>query len=171
MEISRERTGVEKKFYDLTLKIMEETGYKLYDLDYVSGSSTLKVFIMDPETNSALIDDCIRVDRAYNPYCETEEWIPDDFVLEVSSPGVYRSIKSLKHFEMAKNELISCTISGQVDSEKNKGLSKSLLGSKKFRGVLVDYNDNEIKIDIDGTVLSLDMMQIKKANLDPEIGG
>lgn len=169
MELEKKRTGVELKLYELTKSIVKENGYELYHAEYIAGSSTLRVFIMDPKTNSAVIEDCIKVDRAFNPYCETEEWIPNDFVLEVSSPGVYRSLKSLKHFEAAVGEIILCTISGDLTAEQKEKLNKSHKNSKKFRGKLLNINENEINIDLQGTNLSLGFKQIKKASLDPDL--
>ena len=171
MEFNKVRSNLEQKFLDLTLKILDETGYNLYDLEYVSGSATLRVFIIDPKTNSALIDDCIKVDRAFNPYCETENWIPDDFVLEVSSPGVYRSLKTLSHFEMAKGEFIECSISGDIQADQwSSEVSKKLAAAKKLRGKLINVEEKEFTLDFDGLVLKLKYEQVKKACLDPEIG-
>lgn len=169
MELERKRTGVELKLYELTKNIVKENELELYDAEYVSGSSTLRVFVMDPATNSAVIEDCIKVDRAFNPYCETEEWIPNDFVLEVSSPGVYRSLKTLKHFEAVVGDTITCTISGNLTLDQSENLGKGLKNSKKFRGILIDVNEKEINIDLQGTNLNLAFEQIKKASLDPDL--
>tara|TARA_Y100000590_G_scaffold417296_1_gene516903 strand:+ start:22 stop:540 length:519 start_codon:yes stop_codon:yes gene_type:complete len=172
MELSKKRTGLEAKFFDLSQKIVSECGYEIYDLDYITGSSTLRVFIMDPKTNSALIDDCIKVDRAFNPYCETEDWIPDDFVLEVSSPGVYRSLKTLTHFEMAKGQIVTCSITGDLsDEQKNQLNNKKLSSSKKFRGELKEVNNEYFEIELNGLSLKLAFDQVKKANLDPDFAG
>ena len=171
MDLERKRTGVELKFYELTKLIVAENGYELYDVDYISGSSTLRVFIMDPKTNSALIEDCVKVDRAYNPYCETEEWIPDDFILEVSSPGVYRVLKTREHFEMALNESIEVAISGKLTSEQAAGLSKQDASKTKLRGKLLAVNEENISIEYAGKELSIGFKQMKKANLDPDING
>jgi ribosome maturation factor RimP len=169
MELEKKRTGVELKLYELTENIVKENELELYDAEYISGSSTLRVFVMDPATNSAVIEDCIKVDRAFNPYCETEEWIPNDFVLEVSSPGVYRSLKTLKHFESAVGDIIACTISGNLTPDQSANLDKGLKNSKKFRGILVDVKETEINIDLQGTNLNLAFEQIKKASLDPDL--
>ena len=101
MELAKSLSKTEQRYTDLSLKVIEECGLELYDLEFAAGSSTLRVFIRDPQTNSAEIDDCVKVDRAFSPYCEELEWIPDNFVLEVSSPGIYRGLKKLEHFEVA----------------------------------------------------------------------
>ena len=99
MDIHRERTGVEKKFYHMCEPVVQEAGYRLYDMEYVPTSKVLRLYIQDPRTGSAVIDDCVKVDHALSPAFETETWIPEDVVLEVSSPGVYRHLSTLEHFK------------------------------------------------------------------------
>ena len=171
MELERTRTGVEAKLFELSQQIVKDSGYQLYDVEYVTGSSTLKVFIMNPETKTAVIDDCIKVDRAFNPYCETEDWIPNDFILEVSSPGIYRAIRNRDHFEQAKDEYVLCVIQGNLRDEQVEHLPKSLKGAKKFRGELKEIKDKNIVLKLEDYELSLDFEQIKKASLDPSLNG
>lgn len=174
MDLNKPRTGVDAKFYDLTTKIVAEQGYDLYDCEYIAGSSTLRVFIMDKATKTAVIEDCVKVDRAFSPFCEDEEgygWIPDDFVLEVSSPGVYRVIKTSEHFESALNEVISVVITGNLNEEINNDLPKAIAKSKKFRGVLESFNSDLIELNIDGAIVKIAIESIKKANLDPDFNG
>lgn len=171
MELIKKRSGIELKLYELTKDIVSDNGYELYDVDYVPGSSTLRVFIMDAETKTAVIEDCIKVDRAFSPYCDEETWIPSDFVLEVSSPGVYRALKAYEHFVDAVDSIILCSITGNLDDEEKEKLSKADKNNKKFRGVLLAVNEKEIIIDLNGNELKLTFEQLKKASLDPDLNG
>ncbi len=168
MELVKNRTGVEEKFYKIVEKVVDENQYQLYDFEYISGSSTLRVFIMDKETQTAVIEDCIKVDRAMSPYFE-EEWVPNDVVLEVSSPGMYRSLKTLAHFELALNKRIACSIRGKLDEQLVEGAPKSVKKGNAFIGILKNINEENIIIDIDGFELALTFEQMKKANLEPEL--
>lgn len=169
MELDRQRKGMEQKLYDLTVKIVNECGYKLYDVDYIPGSSTLRVFIMDEKTNTAIIEDCVAVDRAFSPYCEEENWIPDELVLEVSSPGVFRDIKNKEHFEQNIGQIVSLTILGKLDEKFTSSLPAKIKGANKFRGTLKNVLDESFVLDIDGSELELNYQQVKKINLDPDI--
>ena len=139
-------SAMEKKFLDMSLKVTEETGYYLYDMEYIKGSKTLRVYIADKETGSALIEDCVKVDRAFTDHVEAADWVPEDFVLEVSSPGVYRKLKTEEHFESAIDEIIFI--------ETNEPL---------------DIVDKKLILDADGTQFELELSKIKKANLDPDL--
>lgn len=171
MELNRKKSGLGQKFHDLTKQIVSECGYVLYDDEYIPGSSTLRVYIMDAETKTAVIEDCIKVDRAFNPHCETLEWIPDDFVLEVSSPGVYRSLKTVEHFETSIGEVILVGLSKDLDLAEGVKLPKSVTKSKKVRGELLEINENGIIINIEDQKVGIEFSKIKKASLDPDLHG
>jgi ribosome maturation factor RimP len=168
MELQKNRTGVEAKFYELCSKVVPENGLQLYDMDYVSGSYTLKVFVLDESTGTAVIEDCVKVDRALTPFIDELEWVPEQLILEVSSPGMFRDLKQREHFESAVGQKISCTITGKLPEEAVAGAPKKIAGGKKFRGDLLEINDNEIVLDIDGFKLPISFEQLKKANLDPD---
>ncbi len=169
MEISRERTGVEKKFFHMCEPIVQEAGYRLYDMEYVSSSKVLRLFIQDPRTGSALIEDCVKVDNALSPAFESETWIPEEVVLEVSSPGVYRQLANLEHFKMSVGEIIGVVIMGQLTEEQTTGAPKGIKGEKKLRGKLLELNDEGFSMEVNNFPLKLTYKQIKKANLDPDL--
>jgi len=170
MDIQQERNGLEKKFFHMCEPVVQETGYRLYDLEYVTAQKLLRLYIQDPRTGSALIEDCIKVDKALSPAFETETWIPVDVVLEVSSPGVYRHIANLEHFKMSIGEMVAVVITGQLSDEQvtdaPKGLKK---GDKKFRGKLLEAGQDDYTIEVNGFSLKLNYKQTKKVNLDPDL--
>lgn len=169
MDIHRERTGVEKKFYLMCEPVVIEAGYRLYDLEYVNTSKVLRLYIQDPRTGSALIDDCVKVDHALSPVFESETWIPEEVVLEVSSPGVYRHLASLEHFKMSVGETISVVIMGSLSEEQTKDAPKGIRGEKKFRGKLLDVGEQGFVMEVNNFPLRLEYKQLKKANLDPDL--
>ncbi len=169
MDINQERTGLEKKFYLMCEPVVQETGYRLYDLEYIGTQKILRLYIQDPRTGSALIDDCVKVDSALSPAFETETWIPEDVVLEVSSPGIYRHISTQEHFKMSVGEIVAVVIMGQLSEEQTKDAPKSLKGEKKFRGKLIDVGDLDFTIEVNSFRLKLTYKQTKKVNLDPDL--
>jgi ribosome maturation factor RimP len=169
MDISRERTGVEKKFFHMCEPIVQEAGYQLYDLEYVTTSKVLRLYIQDPRTGSALIDDCVKVDHALSPAFEAETWIPEEVVLEVSSPGVYRHLANLEHFKMSIGEVIAVVIIGGLSEEQSQGAPKNVKNEKKFRGKLLEVSDEGFTMEVSNFPLKLTYKQLKKANLDPDL--
>lgn len=169
MEINQNFTGIEAKFHELSAKIVEGEGLKLYDLEYIVGSSTLRIFIYNEQTGTAQLDECIRVDRAFSPFAEELEWIPESLTLEVSSPGVYRHLSSIEHFERVVGERIKLALSSPVSDTNHPQAPKEFKGSKKLIGFLREVTPAQIALDIDGAILNISYAEIKKANLEPEI--
>lgn len=148
--------------------VVIEAGYRLYDLEYITGQKLLRLYIQDPRTGSALIEDCVKVDHALSPAFEAETWIPEEVVLEVSSPGVYRHMTTLEHFRMSVGEMIAVLIVGQLSEEQSAGAPKGVKGEKKFRGKLIEVENEGFTIEINGFLLKLTYKQAKKVNLDPD---
>jgi ribosome maturation factor RimP len=169
MDINQERAGLEKKFYLMCEPVVLEAGYRLYDLEYVATQKLLRLYIQDPRTGSALIEDCVKVDHALTPAFETETWIPEDVVLEVSSPGVYRHICNLEHFRMSVGETIAIVIMGQLSEDQTKGAPKGIKGEKKFRGKLLKVGNESFTVEVNNYPLELAYKQVKKVNLDPDL--
>lgn len=169
LEINRTYSGLEAKFFELSNKIVEEAGLKLYDMEYVSGSSTLRVYIINSETNTAQLEECVKVDRAFSPFTEELEWIPESLILEVSSPGVFRNLSCLEHFENVLGERVKLSLSAPISAAKFSGAPKDIMGSKKVIGILKSINQQSIEIAVGEFVLSLPFDEIKKANLEPEL--
>jgi ribosome maturation factor RimP len=170
MDIQQERVGFEKKFYHLCEPVVQEAGYRLYDIEYVTSQKILRLFIQDPRTGSAVIEDCIKVDHALTEPFEKETWIPEEIVLEVSSPGVYRHVATLEHFKMSINEMVAVVIMGQLSEEQIAGSPKglNLKSDKKFRGKLLEADQDGYVIELKGFNLKLNYKQTKKVNLDPD---
>lgn len=168
MELNKKRSGVEEKFYNLCSKVIPENGLKLYDMEYVAGSYTLKVFILDEKTGTAVIEDCVKIDRALSPFIDEEDWVPEQLTLEVSSPGMFRELRTLEHFKNAVGEIISCTITGKLDAEVAAQVSNKMKSSKKFRGKLESVTETNITLNLKDFQLPLTFEQIKKASLDPD---
>jgi ribosome maturation factor RimP len=155
MKLDIERTGVEKKFFDLAQKLTSENELELYDLEYIPAKGILRVFIMNPATKTAVIEDCAKIDNAFDPYLE-ESWVPD-FTLEVSSPGMFRTLKTRRHFEISVGEFIKLT------------LVEALMGDLKPRVKLEQVKEEILVVNYKNKNLDVSFEQIKKAQLDPSI--
>ncbi len=169
MDIDIKRTGLEQKFFLMCEPVVIEAGYRLYDLEYLPNQQLLRLYIQDPRTGSAVIEDCVKIDHALTPAFETEEWIPEDIVLEVSSPGVYRHVSTREHFHLALNEMVLVVITGSLTDEQAAGAPKGVKGEKKFRGKLISVGEEGFSIEVKGFELKLNYKQVKKVNLDPDL--
>lgn len=171
MNLNVEYKGIEKKFYELSQAIVSEAGYYLYDMEYIKGSKTLRVYIMNKETNTAVIEDCVAVDRAFSEPMESADWIPDDIVLEVSSPGMFRKIKTREHLDLSKGQRILVELNKKFgDLFQGENFDKKTANTKKVLCVLNDVGDDYIEVNLDSDFdLKLNLNDINKVALEPEV--
>lgn len=160
MEKTKEYLGFEGKFFNLVTDALADSTYGIYDLKYISGSKSLRLFILANNSVTVDIDDCVAVDRMLSEPIEQAEWIPDAFVLEVSSPGVYRDITCQEHFSYCLDERVTLTLFASAPDEiKTKG--------NKLSGVLKESTDDGVVIEIESEDIKIALKDIKKAKADP----
>lgn len=168
MVLREERTGIEKKFFELCTKVVTDEGFDLYDMDYLPGSHCLRLYINQKGTDTALIEDCAKVDRALTPYIDESDWMPEILNLEVSSPGLFRQLTSVLHFQMVEGKDVNLHLKkGFGDyAPENIELAKKVKTSKKIIVALKKATEDKIEIEYEGTVLDIPFTEIKKANLE-----
>lgn len=168
--LSKDRSLTEQKFFEMATKAVNDCGLSLYDLDYNTHSSVLRLFIWKPETKTAEIDDCVRVDHAMTPYIEEADWLGDDLTLEVSSPGIYRTLKTLQHFTLAEGESVMIFLMDKLKSlENDENCPRALKTTKKFKADIIKVFDDHLEIEVQKYRFKLKYSDIKKANLDPTL--
>ena len=168
MVLRAPRSGLELKFFEIASKILSELHLEMYDLEWHAPSGELRLFIMDPKTKTAVLDDCVKVDRAFNPYME-ETWVPDNFTLEVSSPGLFRGLSTLEHFKGVVGQDITLNLNKKIDETVYPEFPKALRNNLKIKVKLVEVKDESIMIDAKGAMVEVPFTQIKKANLETNI--
>jgi ribosome maturation factor RimP len=159
--------GLEKRFVELCEQVLPDLGLKLYDLEYNPHNGNLRIFIVKEETGTAQLEDCVRLDRALDPFIESESWIPEKLNLEVSSPGIYRHLSALWHFEKVVGQSIHLTLRDSLDKVIQE-LPKPLKSNKKFKAKLLEAGPETLVLDYRGVQLRVPMSTVKRANLEIE---
>ena len=133
------REDYEAKTEALLTPIAQANGVEIYDVEYVKEGADwyLRAYIDKPEGVSII--DCETVSRALSDALDKEDFIPDAYILEVSSPGLGRVLKKDKHLQKS--------ISQEVEIKLFKPIDKC----KDFAGILTSFNEKEITI-LDGEV-------------------
>lgn len=167
MELQKNRSELELKFLDLCHKILSENGLELYDLEYIPSTQLLRVFIYNKDTKTADLEDCVKIDHAFSPYCEEEDWIPESLTLEVSSPGMFRELSLEPHFKMSEGEMVSFTLKANLDDETIK-LKPSYFKNKKLRAMFVKLEGDKASFIHDEIPFNVELNKIKKIQLDPD---
>lgn len=124
----------EARTEELLTPIAAEHGVEIYDVEYVKEGSEfyLRAFIDKP--GGVNIQDCENVSRALSDVLDREDFIPDAYILEVSSPGLGRTLKKDKH--------LARSIGEQVEIKLFKPLEKR----REFDGELIGFDADTVTI-------------------------
>jgi len=168
MFLDEEKKGIEGKFYELSKEVIAGVNLSLYDLEFVKSSNTLRIYILNESTNTATLEECASVDRAMGPLIESNSWIPESLVLEVSSPGIFRKLTSHDHFLRAKGSMVELILNKDLNLSSSE-IGKKIKNKKKIRAMILEINKQDIEIELDGEKVAIDFNDIKKASLSPDI--
>ena len=99
--------NIEERIQELIEPIIVNLGYELYDVEYTKDGKDyfLRVYIDNDKGIS--LEDCEKVSNAINDIIDTEDFIKEQYFLEVSSPGVERVLKKDKHLEKNIGEQVN----------------------------------------------------------------
>lgn len=150
-------SSVVEKLNDKIGKIVEKQGFDLYHLEYVreGGQNILRVYI-DKDTGVAL-NDCVSVSRLVSEMLDVEDPIVEEYTLEVSSPGVFRTLFTKEHFERYMNTEVAVKLSALVE------------GKKKFEGVLKGFDGESLTLEVENNEVEVPMSKVSVVTLNPSL--
>ena len=128
-------------------------GLELVDVEFnKEGKNWILRIYIDREGGVTLAD-CQKVSRLAGDLIEVEEVIEPVYTLEVSSPGLNRVLKKEKDFLKYSGKKIYVQCHAPMD------------GRKKFTGILTDFIDQSIHLEVDGQHYTIPLNLVAKANL------
>ena len=150
-------TSTETKIKDCLEPIINNLGYELYDVIYEKEGKDnyLRIFI-DKEDGIG-INDCENVNNAITDILDEKDFIKNPYMLEVSSPGIERRLRTDAHLEKYINKKIEIhtfkNIEIEVQADKanttndNKTKNTKKSNQKIIVGTLKEFNDQSITIE------------------------
>jgi ribosome maturation factor RimP len=130
-------------------------GFELADLDaHLGKRGLLRIFI--DRKGGVTLDDCERVSEQLGAWLDVEDPLPGSYVLEVSSPGFDRRLRTLEHFARFTGE--RCKVELKDPRE----------GRRRLTGRIVGTAGPDVAIDVDGTVWQVPLNDIAVARLAPQ---
>ena len=146
MHLSK-REEYEARAEKLLEPIMEENHFELVDVEYVkeAGNWYLRAYV-DKEGGITL-DDCELVNRAWSDLMDENDFIPEAYILEVSSPGLGRQLKKEKDFKRSIGQDVDVKFcqSRKIPAGRN-GKEVSV---KEITGTLKAYTKEKITLETD----------------------
>lgn len=125
---------------------MEELGYEFVDLEWGGSDARpilrLRVDRSDSSPgNGIVLEDCVRVSRAVEPWLDAFAALPERYTLEVSSPGIERPLIRRRDFVRFTGSDVSVQLKAPVPETG---------GAARFEAVLegvVDERDGVASVD------------------------
>ncbi|MBO4940599.1 MAG: ribosome maturation factor RimP [Clostridia bacterium] len=148
---------LEKMIIDMATPVAETLGCYIYDTEFVKeGTMKYLRIYADKEDGGISIDECERINRKMGEILDREDPIKENYVLEVSSPGIERKLKTPQHFEKYNGR--------QIDL----GLYKAVDGSKALSGILKGFKNEMITVETDSgeKTFGLDDVTFVKLHFD-----
>ena len=146
MHLSK-REEYEARAEKLLEPIMEENHFELVDVEDVkeAGNWYLRAYV-DKEGGITL-DDCELVNRAWSDLMDENDFIPEAYILEVSSPGLGRQLKKEKDFKRSIGQDVDVKFyqSRKIPAGRN-GKEVSV---KEITGTLKAYTKEKITLETD----------------------
>lgn len=127
--------------------IMTENNFELVDVEYVkeAGNWYLRAYV-DKEGGITL-DDCELVNRAWSDIMDEQDFIPDAYILEVSSPGLGRQLKKEKDFKRSIGEDVDVKFYKAVEIPNPRNGKE--MSVKQITGMLKEFDKDTITLETD----------------------
>lgn len=152
---------IEDRARALAEPLMLVEGLELVDLEFLKEPGigwVLRLFI-DKPGGKVGVEECTAASNALNPALDVEDFIPHEYSLEVSSPGINRPLKKKAHYEQVVGQKVRVKTFGPVGEPPRKN----------FVGVLKAVQGEAVQVEVDGgAAFSIPIKDIAKANLEFE---
>ncbi len=142
-----------EKVSNIVEPVLDEMGFELVEIEYLYENGRWVLRIYADKSGGIKLDECARVSREVGDLIEIKDLIKQEYVLEVSSPGLNRPLKKERDFLWAIGKKVKLKMIKPID------------GRRRFKGCLVKFQEGNLYLEIDTHVFSLAFKDVEKANL------
>lgn len=138
--------------------ILESMGLSLWDLEFQKhGPHWLLRIYIDRESGGVTLNDCETVSRDLGAALDVEDIVPHTYRLEVSSPGLDRTLTKPEHFVRFTGSMVKVKTYHPIN------------GQKVFRGTLRGMDGGTVGVELEtGDILHIALSDIAKTSLEVE---
>ncbi|MBP9951350.1 MAG: ribosome maturation factor RimP [Cypionkella sp.] len=131
------KTAIDRRLAEIVTPVIEGMGFELVRIRLMGGATRTLQIMADRPDGGIEVDDCGEISTAVSAVLDVEDPIEDNYVLEVSSPGIDRPLTRLKDFDM------------WVDYEARVETTELIDGRRRFKGILRGTDGDEVLIEIE----------------------
>ena len=135
-------------------KFLLEENLELYDINIVNFPSVSKIEVYVYSSTNIDYRTIERLNHQIQRILEEINLEKGSYDLIISSPGLERSLKTIRHYEISINEYIKVKLIDPINDEY------------KLEGILINIENEVIHLLVDEHLILIDIKNIKKARLD-----
>lgn len=155
--MSVDKPNVEQRTWEIAGPIISGEGFELIEVEYVREQAGWILRLYIDKQGGVGLEDCSKASHAVETALDVEDFIPQEYHLEVSSPGLSRPLRKPQHFEKALGQLIKVKTYGPLFEPPRKN----------FTGKLAAVTPEAVTVDVEGAgPFTIAFKDIAKANLE-----
>ena len=144
------------EIYEMVTPRADELNYDIYHIEYVKENGEFYLRIYIEKDGGITLSDCEALSRRVSDLMDEKDPIKDPYFLEVSSPGLNRTLFTEEHYKRF------------IGREVMVKFTKSVDGKKNIKGILKEVNEDSIVVEAD-QLINIPKDKIKSVNIEGEI--
>ena len=131
------KTAIDRRLADIVGPVIEGMGFELVRIRLMGGKTRTLQIMADRPDGGIVVDDCGEISTAVSAVLDVEDPVEENYILEVSSPGIDRPLTRLKDFDAWKGWEARIETTELID------------GRRRFKGTLAGTEGEEVLIDLE----------------------
>ena len=147
------KSYTDKKLAELLNPILEDMGFEMVRVRLSSGNPSTLQIMADRLDGPIRVDELAEINTSVGTILDVEDPIPENYTLEISSPGIDRPLTRIKDFDSFQGFEAKIETTELID------------GRRRFRGVLAGVNNDEVLINLEEGTIGLKFTWLSEARL------
>ena len=135
----------------LIMPYIEELSAELVELNVKHRGKTVMIEVVADRPGGITIGECTLMNKKADREIENKQWFGEDYVIEVSSPGLDRPLKTSADFSRA------------IGREVRFHLLEAVEGKVEHLGVVLEVKKEEILVNTNDKTITVPLETISKA--------
>ncbi len=142
--------------YEMAEPIAAAEGFEVLDIEIIGKKDMprIQVTLFEPDGRGPTVGDCQEFNNLLGARLDFEEdFLPEGFYLEISSPGLERVLKKPREFEAFTGRKVQVRTYAPID------------GDKEFMGILRGIDGEDLLLDVDGDTRRIPREKVSRTKL------
>ena len=144
---------MDKKLAELLNPILEDLGFEMVRVRLSNGNPSTLQIMADRLDGQIGVDELAEINTSVGTILDVEDPIPENYTLEISSPGIDRPLTRKKDFDSFQGFEAKVETTELID------------GRRRFRGVLAGVDNDEVLINLEEGTIGLKFTWLSDARL------